>query len=224
MNQQNKNLILRRRIEAREGEDANFIFLKPLAALAYGKLFAGCPLAWTLNPTVPQPCNCPHEPEHGPTRSVQANHRIMEWFGLEGTLKLLWFQPPAMSRDVSHQPRVLRAPSNLALSTAREGAATASLGSVGQGLTTLRGKNFFLISHLNLPSFHLQLFPLVLSLHTLVRSPSPCVPASPPARLRTGTRSPGRARCPTARGPGARAAEHPAAGSRGQPRPTAPAR
>ena len=51
-----------------------------------------------------------------------------------------------MGRDPSHQPRVLRAPSNLALSPAREGAATASLGSLGQGLTTLMVKNFFLIS------------------------------------------------------------------------------
>jgi len=33
---------------------------------------------------------------------------------------------------------VLPAPSSLALSSAREGAATASLGSLGQGLTTLR--------------------------------------------------------------------------------------
>jgi len=38
------------------------------------------------------------------------------------------------------------------LSPAREGAATAPLGSLGQGLTTLTGKNFFLISSLNLPS------------------------------------------------------------------------
>jgi len=47
-----------------------------------------------------------------------------------------------MSRDIFHQTRVLRAPSNLALSTAREGAATASLGNLGQSLTTLRVKNF----------------------------------------------------------------------------------
>jgi len=51
-----------------------------------------------------------------------------------------------MSRDIFHQPKVLRAPSSLALSTAREGAATASLGNLAQGLTTLMGKNFFLIS------------------------------------------------------------------------------
>jgi len=78
-----------------------------------------------------------------------------------------------MSRDIFHQTRLLRAPSNLALSTAREGAATASLGSLGQCLTTLMVKNFFLISNLNLPSFSLEPFPLVLSLHTLVKSPSP---------------------------------------------------
>jgi len=46
-----------------------------------------------------------------------------------------------MSRDVFHQPRLLRAPSSLALNTAREGAATASLGNLGQGLTTLTVKN-----------------------------------------------------------------------------------
>jgi len=85
-----------------------------------------------------------------------------------------------VSRDSFHQPRVLRAPSNLALSTAREGAATAPLGSLGQGLTTLMGKNFFLLSHLNLPSFSLQPFPLVLSLHPLVQSPSPSFLSAPP--------------------------------------------
>ena len=73
-----------------------------------------------------------------------------------------------MGRDPFHQPRVLRALSSLALSPARERAATASLGSLGQGLTTLMGKNFFLISNLNLPSFSLEPFPLVLSLHPLV--------------------------------------------------------
>ena len=42
-----------------------------------------------------------------------------------------------MSRAIFHQTRSLRAPSNLALNTAREGAATASLGNLGQCLTTL---------------------------------------------------------------------------------------
>jgi len=56
-----------------------------------------------------------------------------------------------MSRDIFHQTKLLRAPSNLALNTAREGAATASLGSLGQSLTTLMARNCFPISNLNLP-------------------------------------------------------------------------
>jgi len=42
-----------------------------------------------------------------------------------------------MSRDIFHQLRLLKAASNLALNPAREGAATASLGNLGQCLTTL---------------------------------------------------------------------------------------
>jgi len=61
-----------------------------------------------------------------------------------------------MGRETLHQPRLLQALSNLGLNTAREGAARAFLGNLGQGLTTLRVKNFFLISNLNLPSFSLK--------------------------------------------------------------------
>jgi len=56
---------------------------------------------------------------------------IIAWFGVEGTLQIISFQPPAMGRDPFHHPTVLPAPSSLALSPAREGAATASLGSLG---------------------------------------------------------------------------------------------
>jgi len=79
-----------------------------------------------------------------------------------------------MSRYIFRQTRLLRAPSNLALNPAREGAVTASLGNLGQCFTNLMVKNFFLISHLNLPSFSLKPFPLVLSLHTPVKSGTPC--------------------------------------------------
>jgi len=67
-----------------------------------------------------------------------------------------------MGRDPFHQTRLLKDLPNLALNTAREGAATASPGNLGQCLTTLTVKNFFLISHLNLPSFSLKPLPLVL--------------------------------------------------------------
>ena len=52
------------------------------------------------------------------------HRRIIEWFGLEGTLKITQFQPPAMSRDIFHQTRLLKAPSSLALNPVREGTAT----------------------------------------------------------------------------------------------------
>ena len=76
--------------------------------------------------------------------------------------------------------RMLKAPSNLALNTARKGTATTSLSNMCQGLTTLTVKNFFPISNLNLPFFSLKPSPLVLSLHTLIKSPSPALLQAPP--------------------------------------------
>jgi len=49
-----------------------------------------------------------------------------------------------MGSDTIHQTRLLKATSNLALNSAREGAATTSLGNMCQCLTTLTVKNFFL--------------------------------------------------------------------------------
>jgi len=54
---------------------------------------------------------------------------ITEWFRLEGTMKIIQFQPPTTGRDTFHQLRLPRAPSNLAFITSRDGASTASLGS-----------------------------------------------------------------------------------------------
>jgi len=48
---------------------------------------------------------------------------------VEETLKPTLFQPPAASRIATQQLRLLRAPSNLALSGSRDGASIASLGS-----------------------------------------------------------------------------------------------
>lgn len=70
-----------------------------------------------------------------------------------------------MGNDTFHYTRLLRVPPNLVLNTAR--AATSSLGSLCQCLTTLTVKNFFIMPNLNLPSFIRKLFPLVLSLSAL---------------------------------------------------------
>ncbi|KAK4818643.1 hypothetical protein QYF61_016614 [Mycteria americana] len=66
-----------------------------------------------------------------------AHIRIIAWFGLEGTFTGHLVQPPAMGRDIFHQIRLLRAPSNLALNVSRDGASTTSLGDLLQGFTTL---------------------------------------------------------------------------------------
>ena len=84
-----------------------------------------------------------------------------------------------MGRDNFHQTRILPAPSNFALNTSREGTGTISLGNLGQGLTTFIIKNYILIHILNLPSFNLKPLPFVLSLHTLVKSPSPALSQAP---------------------------------------------
>ena len=85
-----------------------------------------------------------------------------ERFGLEGTLKITLFHPLCHGQGLPHQPRVLQALSNMALSTAR--AARASLGDPGQGPTTLIEKKFFLMSNLKLPSFSFKPLSLLLSL------------------------------------------------------------
>lgn len=80
--------------------------------------------------------------------------------------------PPCHSRDTSHHTLSCpKAPSSLVLSTARNGVATASLGSLGQDLSTLIETIFFLMSSLNLSSLSSKPLPLVLSLHFLIKVP-----------------------------------------------------
>lgn len=58
----------------------------------------------------------------------------MDWFGMEGTLKLIlpWAEAPSTTPGCS----------SLALDHSREGAVTASLGNPCQGLIAPTGKNF----------------------------------------------------------------------------------
>jgi len=63
-----------------------------------------------------------------------------------------------MGRVTTHQIRLPRIPSNLALDAVRDGAFAASHSSLCQHLTTLWVKNFFLISNLDLPFFSLKSF------------------------------------------------------------------
>ena len=112
-----------------------------------------------------------------------SDHSITDWFGWERTYQGHPAQPPAMGRDIFNRIRVLRAPSNLAWNGSRDGASPTALGNLGQPLTTLTVKNFFLTSRLDLPSFSLKPPPLVLSLQTLLRSLSPSFLQAPLSML-----------------------------------------
>jgi len=48
----------------------------------------------------------------------------MGYFGLEGTLKIIYLHLPAMGRDTSLKTRLLRASCSLAPNASREGAST----------------------------------------------------------------------------------------------------
>ena len=76
--------------------------------------------------------------------SVNNNHRFIEseWFGVEKTLRIIQFQPPAMVRAATHQIRLPRAPPNLACNISRDHTSSDSLGNMFQGLTTLGEKKF----------------------------------------------------------------------------------
>ena len=110
-----------------------------------------------------------------PKMLLQAYNRIIEWLGLEGTSRITKFQLPCNRQGCQLLDQVMdqiwtRAPSSLALNTSSSRASTAALGSLFQHLTTLLEKNFFLTSNLNLPSFSLKPFPLLLSPSTCVKS------------------------------------------------------
>ena len=94
----------------------------------------------------------------------------------KGPYRLSSFCTPAAGKAATHQLKaggLSRAPSNMTLNVSRDGALTASLGSLCQCLTILWVKNFFPTSNLNFSYFSLKPFSLVLSLSNHVKSQSP---------------------------------------------------
>ena len=73
---------------------------------------------------------------------------------------------PCCVQVANQQTRLPRATSSLALNACRERASTTPLGNLFQCTTTVRAKDFPLISNLNLPCLSLKPFPLVLVLST----------------------------------------------------------
>lgn len=56
--------------------------------------------------------------------------RITEWFGLGGTFKIIWFQPPCYKRGHVPLDKIVQRPSSLVLNAYREGASTSKLGNL----------------------------------------------------------------------------------------------
>lgn len=92
----------------------------------------------------------------------QAWRRIIEEFVWKGSSKVIQSNTPATSRDIFHQIRWLRTPSNLTVHISRDGALIIPVGNLFQFITTLIVKNLFLISSLTQPSLGLE--PLSLTL------------------------------------------------------------
>lgn len=96
------------------------------------------------------------------------NSSIIEWFGLQGAAKIIWFHSPAMFR-VATRSRLLRASSNMALNTYRDEASTLIW------RTCSSASPLCLTSKINFPSSSLKPFQLVLSMSVHIGSyrPSP---------------------------------------------------
>ena len=92
-----------------------------------------------------------------------------------GVGRALWGSPsPAPCPSRVTQSRLHSTASSQGWNISREGDSTASLGSLGQGSVTLRGKKFFLMFSWNFLCSSLCPLPLVLSLGTTEKSGSTC--------------------------------------------------
>lgn len=111
------------------------------------------------------------------TSCLSRNHRIIQFKGLEWTLKTIYSRPTLpWQGDTSHWIKLLEASLHLAL---RFGASTTSFSNLFQLLTILTVKGFSPVSYLIFPSFNLYPSLLALSLQFLMESFSS--PNSPPS-------------------------------------------
>lgn len=104
--------------------------------------------------------------------SLQPSYRIIKWFVLEGTLRIIQFHP--FLQPVGTSSARVRAPSVLALYIYRDGASTTPLENLPQCFNILIIKKpFFLIPNLYLSSLSFKPLPSVLLEQTLLKSLSP---------------------------------------------------
>ena len=121
--------------------------------------------------------------------------RIIEWLGLEGILNIIQLHPfTFLSRAATHQISLPSAPSNLTLNlelwyTHSFSGQLVLMPHFPRG-KFLHSKSFIRISNLNVPSFTLKLFLLVLSLADHLKSPSQTFLQGPSRYWKATIRSP----------------------------------
>lgn len=78
-----------------------------------------------------------------PEGNKELNHRIIEWFDLEGTFEIIQFQPPSCRQGHFFLDQVALSPSECSLECFQDGAFPVSLGSLFQCLNRFTVKHFF---------------------------------------------------------------------------------
>lgn len=96
------------------------------------------------------------------------NPRILEWFGLEGSLRVISFHPLAICRVTSHSTRFLKAPTSLDLNTSRMGQPPLLWATCARVASPPSRLSCYMFN-LNLSSFCLNALPLALSLYVLLK-------------------------------------------------------
>ena len=101
------------------------------------------------------------------------NHRIIEWFGFEGTLQIIWFQPPCHGQGHLPLDHIAQSPIQSVLEHFQGGDIHSFSAQPVPVPHHPQSKEFRPYIWSKSTLFHLEVITLVLSPHALAKSPSP---------------------------------------------------
>jgi len=108
------------------------------------------------------------------------SNRIIEWFGLERTFKIIQFPPHCYRQGHSPLDQPAQSRTQPGFECLQRGGHLEPFWATHSSVwSPSQIKNSFLLSSLNLPSSSLKSLLLVLSLHALIKSPFPAFPIGP---------------------------------------------